>query len=80
MKNFHICYYKDQNFPLLSGWNVEAKTIEIALSLFKKEFPNYEIYYIQNKSTNSSELRSEGRWTETRWRPEFFKSVKKIKL
>ena len=80
MKNFHICYYKDQNLPLLSGWNVEAKTIEIALRLFKKEFSNYEIYYIQNKSTNSSELRSEGRWTESRWRPEIFKTVKKIKL
>ena len=80
MKNFHICYYKDQNLPLLSGWNVEAKTIEIALRLFKKEFSNYEIYYIQNKSTNSNELRSEACFTERYWKSNFSLDVKKIKL
>ena len=60
MKNFHICYYKDQNFPLLSGWNVEAKTIEIALSLFKKEFPNYEIILSQCSNTFIENLISTG--------------------
>ena len=62
MKNFHVCYYKNQNFPLLSGYNIEAETIEIALFLFKQEFPNYEIYYIHNKSTNTREMHPESYW------------------
>jgi hypothetical protein len=49
-KNYHICFYPDRNIELTIGVNIEAVTIEGALSKFKELHPNVEVVYIQNKS------------------------------
>jgi hypothetical protein len=50
MKTFHICFYLMKENNSTVGINIEAETMEIALKIFKENFPNSVINYIQNKS------------------------------
>jgi hypothetical protein len=50
MKKFHISYFPIKGTNLTIGLNIEAESMEVALTKFQEDYPNVEISYIHNKS------------------------------